>query len=106
MHLYTLIAGNVPSPMGSGSTLFVPYQIFKTKEKFVFVGVLKDNMWRKFCRALDLKELAEGSHYTTNENRCRNSEELVKTLSRVLLQYSNVLHPINQAVTKRVTWLF
>ncbi len=38
------ITGKVPAPLGSGSSLFVPYQVFQTKDKSVFVGVYADNI--------------------------------------------------------------
>jgi CoA:oxalate CoA-transferase len=46
------ITGNIPDPLGSGSLLFVPYQVFRTKDKYIFIGVYEDTMWQNFCRVM------------------------------------------------------
>lgn len=83
------ISGQMPAPLGSGSSLFVPYQVFQVKDKFVFIGVFEDNMWRNFCRVLGLEDLSGNPNYAANEDRRKNREELVAILSKVLQQYSS-----------------
>jgi crotonobetainyl-CoA:carnitine CoA-transferase CaiB-like acyl-CoA transferase len=83
------VSGQIPAPLGSGSLLFVPYQVFQAKDKFVFIGVFEDNMWKNFCRVLGLEELSENPNYATNEDRRKNREDLVAILSKALRQYSS-----------------
>ena len=83
------ITGQIRAPMGSGSSLFVPYQVFQAKDRFVFIGVFEDNMWKNFCRVLGINDLAEDPRYTTNEDRCRNREKLIGTLNDLVRQYSS-----------------
>ncbi|MBM3148884.1 MAG: CoA transferase, partial [Chloroflexi bacterium] len=83
------ISGQIPAPLGSGSSLFVPYQVFSAKDRFIFIGVFEDNMWITFCQLLGAKDLAEDPRYATNEDRCRNREELIKRLERVVCQFSS-----------------
>jgi len=83
------ISGQIPAPLGSGSSLFVPYQVFQAKDRFVFIGVYDDDTWKEFCRILGLEDLAGNPNYATNENRCKNRHELVKILSKVLQQHSS-----------------
>ncbi|MBM4454386.1 MAG: CoA transferase [Chloroflexi bacterium] len=83
------ISGQIPAPLGSGSSLFVPYQVFSAKDRFIFIGVFEDNMWITFCQLLGAKDLAEDPRYATNEDRCRNREELIKRLEQVVCQFSS-----------------
>jgi crotonobetainyl-CoA:carnitine CoA-transferase CaiB-like acyl-CoA transferase len=83
------ISGQMPAPLGSGSSLFVPYQVFQAKDKFIFIGVFEDNMWKNFCRVLGLEDLSENPSYTTSEDRRKNREYLVAILSKTLRQYSS-----------------
>jgi len=83
------LAGILPSRMGSANAGFVPYQAFQSKDRFVFIGVSNDRMWKDFCQALGLDNLARDPRYTTNDNRLLNRDELVKHLDQTLKQYGS-----------------
>ena len=83
------LTGQLPARMGSGNSTFVPYQVFQTKDSPIFVGVFSEKSWKNFCRALGLDNLAGDPRYATNDKRCQNREELVKTLNQLFKQYSS-----------------
>ena len=83
------LAGQLPSRIGSGSLAFVPYQVFETKDRLIFIGVSNEKVWKNFCQALGLDDLAGDPRYATNDNRCQNRDELVKTLNQVFKQYGS-----------------
>jgi crotonobetainyl-CoA:carnitine CoA-transferase CaiB-like acyl-CoA transferase len=64
-----LAAGEVPSPMGNDHRSIVPYGTFECGDGFVNVAVGNDSLWRRFCAALDLPELAADPALATNEGR-------------------------------------
>jgi len=83
------LSGHIPPRMGSANVGFVPYQVFQTKDRFVFIGVSNDRMWRSFCQVLDLDNLSQDPRYATNDSRLQNREELVETLDQILKQYGS-----------------
>jgi len=83
------LAGVQPARMGSANAGFVPYQVFQTKDRYVFIGVSNDRMWKNFCEVLSLDDLAGDPRYATNEKRLQNRDELVETLSQILKQYGS-----------------
>jgi len=83
------LAGVLPSRMGSANAGFVPYQVFQTKDRFVFIGVSNDKMWKDFCQALGLEDLAGDPRYASNANRLQNRDQLVQALSQMLKQYGS-----------------
>ena len=51
--------GEQPQPMGSATTTTVPHQAFLCEDqKYIAVGVVQEDQWPRFCRALKLEELA------------------------------------------------
>jgi crotonobetainyl-CoA:carnitine CoA-transferase CaiB-like acyl-CoA transferase len=55
------VSGAVPKREGSGLAQIVPYQAFATADAYIMVAVGNDNLFRKFCVALERDELAGGS---------------------------------------------
>lgn len=80
------LTGQNPTRLGSANLGFVPYQVFETKDRFIFIGVSTERAWKGFCQALGLDNLVDDPRYATNDNRLQNREELVKTLSQILKQ--------------------
>ena len=71
-----LAAGEVPTPMGNDHRSIVPYGTFGCGDGFINVAVGNDSLWRKFCAALELPELAADTSLATNEGRVARRVEL------------------------------
>ena len=82
-----LVAGKIPSRMGSAHSLICPYQSFKTKDIFINIAVGNEDMWKKFCDVLGL-DIAEHEKFSDNGKRLKNRDELVKIIEEILVKKS------------------
>jgi crotonobetainyl-CoA:carnitine CoA-transferase CaiB-like acyl-CoA transferase len=81
------VAGRDYRPMGSGHVEIVPYQAFRTVEgKYVFMGVLDEQSWQRFCNVLGLEHLKEDPRFVLNEHRVKNRRELISILEETFLK--------------------
>ncbi len=71
-----LAAGEIPRPMGNDHRSIVPYGTFECGDGFVNVAVGNDSLWRRFCAALDLPELAADPALASNEGRVAGRDAL------------------------------
>ena len=70
-----------PKPMGSAVTTTVPHQAFLCEDQqYLAVGVVSEDQWPRFCRALKLDELCNDPRFATNPQRVRNRAELISPL--------------------------
>lgn len=90
-HLTTsyILTGQLPARLGSANVGFAPNQVFETKDRLIFIGVATEKAWQSFCQVLGLNDLIQDPRFDTNVNRMLNREELVKTLSSTLKQYTS-----------------
>jgi crotonobetainyl-CoA:carnitine CoA-transferase CaiB-like acyl-CoA transferase len=73
--------GKQPEPLGSASATTAPHQAFEcADQRFVAVGVERDEQWPGFCRAMKLPELIEDQRFATNPLRVQNRAALVAIL--------------------------
>jgi len=70
----------------SAHQTIVPFQLFAAADGELVVACAKDEIWRRFCRALGRPELSNDSRYSTLALRDRNREDLVAELKTVLLE--------------------
>lgn len=67
-----------PKPMGSAVTTTVPHQAFLCEDQqYIAVGVVSEEQWPRFCRALKLDDLCNDPRFATNPQRVRNRTELI-----------------------------
>jgi crotonobetainyl-CoA:carnitine CoA-transferase CaiB-like acyl-CoA transferase len=79
--------GHNPKRMGSAHPTIVPYQCFKTKDhEFITVAIGNDKLFRKFCKAIQMDELAEDLRFATNPDRVANRADLVALLEKTFLE--------------------
>jgi crotonobetainyl-CoA:carnitine CoA-transferase CaiB-like acyl-CoA transferase len=76
-----LVTGNVPNLLGNAHPNIVPYQIFATQDQDLIVAVGNDRQFVKFVEQLDMPALAEEERFSTNTNRLKNREELIRVVS-------------------------
>lgn len=70
-----------PKPMGSAVTTTVPHQAFLCEDqKYIAVGVVQEDQWPRFCRALKREELRDDPRFATNPQRVKNREALIPLL--------------------------
>ena len=76
--------GKNPEPLGSSHPSIAPYQAFKGKDgEYFIVAVGNDDLWRKFCDAIDAPALKNDPRFGTNPTRVAHKPELELDLSQV-----------------------
>jgi crotonobetainyl-CoA:carnitine CoA-transferase CaiB-like acyl-CoA transferase len=88
MASYYFATGDPPGRMGSKHPTIAPYQAFETSDGYVVIAVGSENLWPKFCQALDRKDLADEERFAVNADRVANRSELDRILSEEFAQYS------------------
>jgi formyl-CoA transferase len=78
-----LVSGEVPGRFGNGHPTIVPYQVFRSKDGYLAVGIGNDKQYRKFCGIAGVPELSTDERFSTNPARVRNREALIPLLERV-----------------------
>jgi crotonobetainyl-CoA:carnitine CoA-transferase CaiB-like acyl-CoA transferase len=62
----------------------VPFQTFPTSDGWVVVACPKQNLWLRFCQALDRQDLARDERFIDIPSRGKNRTELVSLLTEIL----------------------
>ncbi len=76
-------ANERPQRIGNAHPNIVPYQVFKTADKYIIVGVGTEKLWDAFCSALDLGYLRDDARFATNADRTRNRDDLLPVLDEL-----------------------
>ena len=76
--------GVEPEKCGSGHESLVPYQAFEAADKPVLVGVANDNLWRRFCAAVDRADLAQDPRFLTSADRSANRAACVGIVQDII----------------------
>jgi crotonobetainyl-CoA:carnitine CoA-transferase CaiB-like acyl-CoA transferase len=71
-----------PSPVGSGHWFGAPYQLFKFKDGYLYIAILSDKQWEKFCKALGFEDLLKDERYKTTADRAKRKSELEGELAK------------------------
>ena len=74
----------LPEKCGSGHESLVPYQAFEAADKPLLIGVANDNLWRRFCKAVERPELAEDPRFRTSPDRVKHRAECVGLVQEIV----------------------
>lgn len=80
----SLTGGVSPRRLGNAHPSIVPYQAFRASDAWINVGVGNEELWRRFCRAIERPDLLEDARFRTNRDRVVHRELLVADLALVL----------------------
>src|SRR5215510_6901191 len=70
-----------PQPMGSATMTTVPHQALLCEDqKYIAVGVVQEEKWPRFCRAVKLEALLDDPRFATNPQRVAHRAELIPLL--------------------------
>ncbi|MHB2035141.1 MAG: CaiB/BaiF CoA transferase family protein [Nitrososphaerales archaeon] len=76
------------TPLGTSHVFGAPYNLFKTRDGFVYIAVAADKAWVSFCQSLGFLDLLTTDAYRTNAKRVKRKKELEKIISRRLRLFS------------------
>ena len=83
------VTGQAAAPMPVRVSAWAIYDVFKTSDdEQVFLGVVSDGLWQKFCEVFELEALAEDARFETNHQRVQARPELLPQVSAVMARYS------------------
>jgi crotonobetainyl-CoA:carnitine CoA-transferase CaiB-like acyl-CoA transferase len=81
-----LVSGEVPRRYGNAHASIVPYQVFRSSDGCLAVGIGTDKQYRTFCEIAGAPELAADERFATNPARVRNRHALIPLLERIFEQ--------------------
>jgi formyl-CoA transferase len=76
--------GQVPGPLGNAHPTIAPYDTFRAADGYVNVAVGNDAIWRRFCAALALEDVAADERFATNADRVTNRAALYAAIEPAL----------------------
>ncbi|MDK2905293.1 MAG: CoA:oxalate CoA-transferase [Eubacteriaceae bacterium] len=82
------ITGKVPGPIGNRHPSITPFESFRVSDGEIMVAVGNDDLWAKFCQAIDKPELIDEPKFKTNPQRVENYDALKPILQSVMAQKS------------------
>ena len=75
------VLGEEPPPMSVRRSAWSVYDIFESAEgERVFVGVVSDTLWIRFCEEFALGDLASDPEYSANNDRVQRRDTLIPRL--------------------------
>lgn len=68
--------GRAPGRLGNRHPTIAPYETFEAADGAFVLAVGNDDLWRRFCRVIELPDLADDPRFVTNRARVRHYDEL------------------------------
>jgi len=72
---------------GDKLPFWAPYELFKTTDGYIYIGVANDTIWGRFCKALNVAACGD-PRFSTNANRVKLREELHQIIEEKTKQYT------------------
>jgi crotonobetainyl-CoA:carnitine CoA-transferase CaiB-like acyl-CoA transferase len=83
------VTGQAARPMPVRISAWAIYNVFETSDNdHVFVGIVSDSLWEKFCAAFDQPELAANPDYKTNSQRVLARDSLLPRIRELFKTFS------------------
>jgi crotonobetainyl-CoA:carnitine CoA-transferase CaiB-like acyl-CoA transferase len=76
--------GEAPRRMGNRHPTIVPYETYTASDGDFVVAVGNDGLWRSFCAALGVREIADDPRFSTNQARVSHYDALRPLLAAPL----------------------
>jgi formyl-CoA transferase len=91
--------GEAPRATGNQHPTIAPYGVFRASDGYFNLAVGTEDLWRRFCAALDLADLRDDVRFATNRARQAHREELAALLapSFATLTVADVVARLNQS---------
>lgn len=77
------VDGRSPSPLGTRHPTITPFQAFRAADGWFVIAVGNDALWRKFCDAMERRDLLEDPRFATNGDRTKHYDDLIPELERL-----------------------
>ncbi|MEE4153455.1 MAG: CaiB/BaiF CoA-transferase family protein [Erythrobacter sp.] len=78
------VTGTPAAPMPARVSAWAIYDVFETKDEPVFIGVVTDALWEKFCRLFALDELWADESLRENNERVKARERILPMIRELI----------------------
>jgi crotonobetainyl-CoA:carnitine CoA-transferase CaiB-like acyl-CoA transferase len=78
-----LIGHEVPGQAGNNHPTSIPTGVFPTKDGHINIAAAGDEIYARFCKALEAPELANDPAYATGEDRSKNRDRLNDAIAAI-----------------------
>jgi crotonobetainyl-CoA:carnitine CoA-transferase CaiB-like acyl-CoA transferase len=82
------VTGNAAAPMPARLSVWAIYDVFETKDDPVFIGVVTDSLWKKFCDLFALDELWADQGLRENNARVVARDRIIPQIRQMIAGYS------------------
>ena len=83
-----LVEKRIPKRSGNKYDFIAPYEAFMAKNGWFVLGVGNNNIWKKFCGAINRNDLIDDERYNTNAKRVKHNNELAEIISKWSANYT------------------
>ena len=83
-----MYSGRTPELLGSAHPNIAPYDKFACRDGLIFLGILNDRQFRRFCDHVGLSELPDDPRYLSNSMRLQHRSDLRAEIEEALSKYS------------------
>lgn len=80
------VDGKSPEPIGNRHPTITPFQAFKAKDEYFVIAIGNDNLWEKFCKAINRCDLTKDERFITNGLRTKNIAVLAPIIEEIIGQ--------------------
>jgi crotonobetainyl-CoA:carnitine CoA-transferase CaiB-like acyl-CoA transferase len=78
------VLGEEPPPMSVRRSAWSVYDIFTSKDKErVFVGVVSDSLWHRFCQEFELEEFSNNPEMANNNERVKHRDSIIPRIQGI-----------------------
>lgn len=79
-------SGQLARRSGGTDSVIAIYQVFQTSDEPITLGLANDNVWKRFCAAVDRRDLLEDSKLRSNAERVLQRSRLVGEIADILVR--------------------
>jgi crotonobetainyl-CoA:carnitine CoA-transferase CaiB-like acyl-CoA transferase len=80
------MSGEVPPQAGNNHPTGIPTGVFETKNGHINIAASGDDLYRRFCRAIEREDLITDPRFATSRARSTNRDEIMEVLMPVTRQ--------------------
>jgi len=81
------VTGKAADPMPARISAWAIYDVFQTKDDPIFIGVVTDALWEKFCKLFALDELWADESIRENNNRVAARDRIMPQIRELIASY-------------------
>ena len=82
------VTGKAAAPMPARVSAWAIYDVFETKDEPVFIGVVTDPLWEKFCKLFELDELWADESLRENNSRVLARDRIMPIVRDVVGRFT------------------